>query len=75
MRALTHDCTVVNQLASSWSGHLPQRVELVIRIARAAVEWNEGGYTSEVVTLVGWMSQQGAATVVAASEHPHAKLE
>ena len=29
-----------------------------IRIARAAVEWNHGGYTSEVVTLVGWMNEQ-----------------
>jgi len=50
-------------------------VELAIRIARAAVEWNHGGYTSEVVTLVGWMSEQGAAAVVAAEERPHGVYE
>jgi len=44
-------------------------------IARAAVEWNQGGYTSEVVTLVGWMSEQRAAAVVAAEEHPPGNLE
>jgi len=50
-------------------------VELAIRSARAAVEWNHGDYTSEVVTLVGWMSEQGAAAVVAAEERPHGILE
>jgi len=50
-------------------------VELAIRSDRAAVEWNHGGYTSEVVTLVGWVSKQRAAAVVAAEEHPHENLE
>jgi len=50
-------------------------VELAIRIARAAVEWNQRGYTSEVATLAGWMSEQGAAAVVAAEERPHGNLE
>jgi len=50
-------------------------VELAIKIARAAVEWNQAGYTSKVVTLVGWMSEQGAAAVVAAEERPHGNLE
>jgi len=46
-----------------------------ITIARAAVEWNHRGYTSEVVTLVGWMSEHGAAAVVAAEERPDGYLE
>jgi len=50
-------------------------VELAIRIARAVVQWNQGGYTSEVVTLVGWMSEQGAAAVVAAHQRPHGDLK
>jgi len=49
-------------------------VVLPIRSAGAAVEWNHRGYTSEVVTLVDWMSEQGAAAVVAADEHPHGNL-
>jgi len=46
-----------------------------IRIASAAVERNHGGYTSEVVTLDGWISEQRAAAVVAAEERPHGNLE
>jgi len=47
----------------------------LIRIARAAVEWNHRGYTSDVVTIVGWMSEQRAAAVVAVEERPHGILE
>jgi len=50
-------------------------VELAIRSARAAVEWNHRGCTSEVVTLVGWMSEKGAAAVVAAEERLDGNLE
>jgi len=50
-------------------------MEHSIRIARASVEWNQGGYTSEVVTFVRWMSKQVAAAVVAAEERQHGNLE
>jgi len=50
-------------------------VELAISIAGAAVQWNQGGYTSQVVTLVGRMSEQGAAAVVAAEERPQGNIE
>jgi hypothetical protein len=65
-------CTSHNVWSLRWPSFLKPTE---IRIARAAVEWNHGGYTSEVVTLVGWMSEQRAAAVVAAEERPHGNLE
>jgi len=39
------------------------------------VEWNHRGYTSEVATHVGWMSEQRAAAVDVAEVRPDGILE